>query len=284
MNPYYRTLRILEVVLLAGILLFVGLALYGQPLSLPDPPSGFWPANTVFLPCSVVSPNITGTDPSGIQGYLRYDASGTKVSPQPDGKRAGQGGSQHTVQVYLGGQLIGLCSGLACGSASGPREMFPAPWANPTIPDYGIPLCDYWKAQALPGATLEACPNPRTPQQYSAKVSNTSEWQAGWPLQAPNRAAWCTGPQPSKTPTKTPTPSGPTPTPTPRPDDPAALYIEALFKSGITAGCGNGNFCPDRPMTRREVAVWLVKAMGLDLGNCDNIFPDVPCTPAGPSE
>jgi hypothetical protein len=77
-------------------------------------------------------------------------------------------------------------------------------------------------------------------------------------------------------PTQTPAPPPPTPTPGP---DPAALYIEALYACEITAGCGNGNFCPDRPMTRREVAVWLVKAMGLDLGTCKNVFHDVPCAP-----
>jgi hypothetical protein len=249
---------------------------------LPDPPSGYWPANTVYIPCPVAKPNIVGTDPSGIAGYLRYDGSGTKVSPSPDGKRAGQGGSQHTVQVYLGGQLIGLCSGLACGSSTGPREMFPAPWANPTIPDYGIPLCDYWKAQAAPDATLEACPNPRSPDQYSQKVLGTSEWQAGWPLQAHNRTQWCVGPQPSKTPTKTPTPVPPTPVPTPSGPDPAARYIEALQRCGITDGCGTDSqgrkmFCPDREMTRREVAVWIAKALEMELTGCLNVFHDVPC-------
>ena len=45
--------------------------------------------------------------------------------------------------------------------------------------------------------------------------------------------------------------------------DPAFQFIEALVASGITAGCGNGNFCPDAPLTRRQMAVFLAKALGL---------------------
>lgn len=40
-------------------------------------------------------------------------------------------------------------------------------------------------------------------------------------------------------------------------------HIEALAASGITAGCGGGDFCPDRPLTRGQMAVFLAKALGL---------------------
>ncbi len=40
-------------------------------------------------------------------------------------------------------------------------------------------------------------------------------------------------------------------------------FIEALYNSGITAGCGNGDYCPDRQITRGEMAVFLAKALGL---------------------
>jgi S-layer homology domain len=40
-------------------------------------------------------------------------------------------------------------------------------------------------------------------------------------------------------------------------------FVEALYASGITAGCGNGNFCPDAPLTRGQMAVFLAKALGL---------------------
>jgi hypothetical protein len=45
-------------------------------------------------------------------------------------------------------------------------------------------------------------------------------------------------------------------------------FIEALSASGITAGCdGVPNFCPDRPITRQEMAVFMAKALGLHFPN-----------------
>ena len=40
-------------------------------------------------------------------------------------------------------------------------------------------------------------------------------------------------------------------------------YIEALVASGITSGCGGLNFCPNASLTRRQMAVFLAKALGL---------------------
>jgi len=44
-------------------------------------------------------------------------------------------------------------------------------------------------------------------------------------------------------------------------------YIEALYRAGITGGCGGGNFCPDNPVTRGQLAVFLAKALGLHWPN-----------------
>jgi hypothetical protein len=44
-------------------------------------------------------------------------------------------------------------------------------------------------------------------------------------------------------------------------------FIEALAASGITGGCGNGNYCPDNPVTRGQMAVFLSKALGLHFPN-----------------
>jgi hypothetical protein len=41
-------------------------------------------------------------------------------------------------------------------------------------------------------------------------------------------------------------------------------FVEALAKSGITGGCGNGNFCPDQPLKRGQMAAFLAKALGLE--------------------
>ena len=41
----------------------------------------------------------------------------------------------------------------------------------------------------------------------------------------------------------------------------AYTYIEKLYAGGITAGCGGGFFCPDAPVTRAQMAVFLERAM-----------------------
>ncbi len=39
--------------------------------------------------------------------------------------------------------------------------------------------------------------------------------------------------------------------------------IEALSASGVTSGCGSGNYCPDDPVTRAAMAGFLARAFGL---------------------
>jgi S-layer homology domain len=40
-------------------------------------------------------------------------------------------------------------------------------------------------------------------------------------------------------------------------------FVEALAAAGITGGCGGGNYCPDNPVTRGQMAVFLSVALGL---------------------
>jgi len=40
----------------------------------------------------------------------------------------------------------------------------------------------------------------------------------------------------------------------------AASFIEQLASDGITAGCGNNNFCPNAEVTRDQMAVFLLRA------------------------
>ena len=47
------------------------------------------------------------------------------------------------------------------------------------------------------------------------------------------------------------------------PSDFGYQYIEALAASGITGGCGGGNYCPDANLTRRADGLFLAKALGL---------------------
>ncbi len=44
-----------------------------------------------------------------------------------------------------------------------------------------------------------------------------------------------------------------------------ADWIEQLSIEGVTAGCGGGNYCPNNPNTRGQMAVFLTKTFGLKL-------------------
>lgn len=46
------------------------------------------------------------------------------------------------------------------------------------------------------------------------------------------------------------------------PSDPFAPWIEQLAAEGITGGCGAGNYCPNNPVTRGQMAVFLSKTFG----------------------
>jgi len=47
------------------------------------------------------------------------------------------------------------------------------------------------------------------------------------------------------------------------PDYWAATFIKQLVTEGITVGCGNGNYCPEAPVSRAEMAVFLVRTFNL---------------------
>jgi hypothetical protein len=44
-------------------------------------------------------------------------------------------------------------------------------------------------------------------------------------------------------------------------------FVEALARAGITGGCGAGAYCPDQPVTRGQMAVFLATALGLHFPN-----------------
>ena len=61
---------------------------------------------------------------------------------------------------------------------------------------------------------------------------------------------------------------------------PFASWIEQLAAQGITGGCGGGNYCPDNPVTREQMAVFLLKAEhGPTYAPpaCTGAFGDVAC-------
>ncbi|MFZ5879759.1 MAG: S-layer homology domain-containing protein [Chloroflexota bacterium] len=59
----------------------------------------------------------------------------------------------------------------------------------------------------------------------------------------------------------------------------AAAWIEQLAAEGITGGCSGGNYCPDTPITRDQMAVFLLRAIHGNAYNppaADGDFADVP--------
>ena len=61
------------------------------------------------------------------------------------------------------------------------------------------------------------------------------------------------------------------------PDSVHAASIEALFAAGVTSGCGREplEFCPDRPVTRAEMATFLARALDLETPPQPAGFADV---------
>ena len=48
---------------------------------------------------------------------------------------------------------------------------------------------------------------------------------------------------------------------------PLFRFVEAMAASGLTGGCGAGSFCPDSPLTRGQMSVFLSVALGLHFPN-----------------
>ncbi len=62
----------------------------------------------------------------------------------------------------------------------------------------------------------------------------------------------------------------------------AAAWIEQLASEGITGGCGGGNYCPEDPLTRAQMAVFLLRAKYgqgyVPPTATGTVFDDVPAT------
>ena len=59
----------------------------------------------------------------------------------------------------------------------------------------------------------------------------------------------------------------------------AAAWIEKLAADGVTAGCGGGLFCPGSPITREQMAVFLLRTeegAGYTPPPATGVFDDVP--------
>ncbi|HKD19691.1 MAG TPA: IPT/TIG domain-containing protein [Thermoanaerobaculia bacterium] len=62
--------------------------------------------------------------------------------------------------------------------------------------------------------------------------------------------------------------------------DPFHPGVEAVFRNGITAGCGAGNYCRNDAVRRDQMAVFLLKSehgSSYAPPSCTGVFTDVPC-------
>ncbi len=63
--------------------------------------------------------------------------------------------------------------------------------------------------------------------------------------------------------------------------DPDANYIQSLYIHGVAAGCNGSDFCPDAPVTRAQMAAFVVKGYKPEpyaAPACRGIFTDVTCS------
>ncbi len=66
------------------------------------------------------------------------------------------------------------------------------------------------------------------------------------------------------------------------PANPFHDYVVKVARNGVTAGCGCGNYCGQKPVTRAQMAVFLLKskygATHIPPACSGSVFGDVPCT------
>jgi hypothetical protein len=126
---------------------------------------------------------------------------------------------------------------------------FTPPAATGTV--FGDVPADYWAAAWIEQLAVESISGGCSAGLYCPEAAVTRDQMAVFLLRAEHGSAY----------------SPPPATGTVFADIPAnfwaAGWIEQLVAEGITAGCGNGNYCPATPVTRDQMAVFLVKTFNL---------------------
>jgi hypothetical protein len=197
----------------------------------------FDPTTGNFVVDGIHSPSIDAGDP----------ASDFSLEPGPNGLRVNMGHTGNTSQASMGG----------------PGGVPPQVFAD-------VPI-GYW-AKAYVEALYRAgvtggCST--TPLNYCPEAPVTREQMAVFLLKASQGAGFTPAPC-------TTAPFGDVPC-----SSAFASWIQQLVTQGITSGCGGGNYCPGDPVTREQMAVFLLKTL---LGAayappvCTTApFSDVPC-------
>ncbi len=109
---------------------------------------------------------------------------------------------------------------------------------------------DYWAAAWIKQLALEGVTSGCGPGLYCPEISVTRDQMAVFLLRAEHGASY-TPPPATGVFSDVPT------------DHWAAAWIERLAAEDITGGCGAGTYCPTTPVTRAQMAVFLVKTFNL---------------------
>jgi hypothetical protein len=131
---------------------------------------------------------------------------------------------------------------LSCSGPGGPCTNHAAASTS------GMPGCDYFSSPGLPGPVID-----RFNIIYAVRVR--TDGTTGLTSFRAVRVFYAlqTSPAPAVA-------TFPNDVPT---THPFFRFVEALARAGITSGCGPGSFCPDSPVTRGQIAVFLSVALGL---------------------
>lgn len=129
---------------------------------------------------------------------------------------------------------------------------------NPTNSSFFPFIQGIYAAEVMPGCAVGSfCPNNAITRKEMAEFLLKASFGASYTPPA------CTTPMFSDVPCS----------------HPYAIWINDLARRGITGGCGNGNFCPDGNITRGQMSVFLMVAVGATTTPCPpSSFLDVPAT------
>jgi hypothetical protein len=222
------------------------------------------------FPFDLTTPCVTGTPTAPIVDYSSGDESGNCSIT---------GGYRHHGSAFLdvlGGYIYGdLCSGRIWGAApSGSGGWTALQLLDTSLiistfgqgPDGTIYVADYGSGtiyrivpfaqqhiEALVGAGVTAGCGTNPPR-YCPDSSVTRQEMAAFVLRARE------GPGFSPPACRPPGPFSDVPC-----ESSFAGFIQALKDGGVVAGCGGGNYCPGRSVTRAEMAVFLVATFKIPL-------------------
>lgn len=131
----------------------------------------------------------------------------------------------------------------SCASPDGPCTNH-----TPTLTTSGMPGCDYFSSPGLTGPVIDRFNNiyaVRVRMDGTTGLTSLRAVRVFYVLQTSPAPAVATFPNDVPT------------------THPFFRFVEALARAGITSGCGPGSFCPDSPVTRGQIAVFLSVALGL---------------------